>query len=361
MRQSAIWFAQQLDEGTSGHRVEEFDCIVTTDMLNVAEIRGLIAKRGVAAPRILTYYHENQFEYPSTFSPGSAAHQRDQHFAFTNFISAIASDNVWFNSQFNLDSMRGHLQREARRWPDYVPDVESAFQLAQVHPPGIDAPPIDTAEALTKRRQRGRDGEPLRLVWAARWEHDKGPDRLLAGLRGLRRRGIPFELSLLGQSYRQVPDSIGIIQDEFANDLRQIGFATTKSEYWRILADADVFVSTAIHEFFGLAAAEAIAAGLWPVLPRRLAYPELLSYGDLQRDRSLLLYASYDNTKDAIVRESEAFADLILRLDQLRRKHPDQWGLGESFRKSLLDRVVWPKRAKLMDRDLERMMADMDR
>ena len=31
-----------------------------------------------------------------------------------------------------------------------------------------------------------------------------------------------------------------------------------------------------MHEFFGISAAEAIAAGLFPILPNRLAYPELI-------------------------------------------------------------------------------------
>ncbi len=43
------------------------------------------------------------------------------------------------------------------------------------------------------------------------------------------------------------------------------------------LLDTDVFVSTATHEFFGLSAAEAIAAGAYPLLPDRLSYPEVLS------------------------------------------------------------------------------------
>ena len=34
-------------------------------------------------------------------------------------------------------------------------------------------------------------------------------------------------------------------------------------------------VSTARHEFYGLAVREAIAAGCHPLLPRRVVYPEL--------------------------------------------------------------------------------------
>ncbi|MFQ5766933.1 MAG: glycosyltransferase, partial [Acidobacteriota bacterium] len=38
----------------------------------------------------------------------------------------------------------------------------------------------------------------------------------------------------------------------------------------------DIVVSTARQENFGVAVVEAVACGAWPVLPRRLAYPELI-------------------------------------------------------------------------------------
>ncbi len=42
-----------------------------------------------------------------------------------------------------------------------------------------------------------------------------------------------------------------------------------------LLARGTLVVSTARHEFFGLAVIEAVRAGCRPVLPNRLVYPEL--------------------------------------------------------------------------------------
>ena len=55
-----------------------------------------------------------------------------------------------------------------------------------------------------------------------------------------------------------------------------------------MLKSMDVVISTAEHEFFGIAVCEAIWAGAVPVLPRRLSYPELVTTDSL-----------YDSTEHA--------------------------------------------------------------
>ena len=52
---------------------------------------------------------------------------------------------------------------------------------------------------------------------------------------------------------------------------------TVRREYLDVLVNADVAVSTAIHEFFGIGIVEAAAAGAFPLLPLRLAYPEIFT------------------------------------------------------------------------------------
>jgi glycosyltransferase involved in cell wall biosynthesis len=58
--------------------------------------------------------------------------------------------------------------------------------------------------------------------------------------------------------------------------VRHWGYAVDRAEYAHWLWQCDVVVSTARHEFFGLAVAEALACGCLPVLPEALAYPELI-------------------------------------------------------------------------------------
>ena len=79
---SAAQIAEMLDDGSA------WDAVFCTDMMNLAEFRGLapVAVRGTPT---IAYFHENQLTYPSRTHD-----DRDLHFAFTNMISAVAADAV---------------------------------------------------------------------------------------------------------------------------------------------------------------------------------------------------------------------------------------------------------------------------
>jgi glycosyltransferase involved in cell wall biosynthesis len=78
-----------------------------------------------------------------------------------------------------------------------------------------------------------------------------------------------------------VPHEFAAARAELASHIDHWGPVASRAEYLDCLSRADVFVSTALHEFFGLAVMESIALGLFPLLPKRLSYPELLG---LDRD-----------------------------------------------------------------------------
>ena len=270
MRHAAVHFAEEIIRRQN--KGENWDVILCTDMLNVAELRGLLPVAVRAIPIVL-YFHENQFAYPDRKNL-----ERDLHFSFSNFVSALAADRIWFNSNFNLESMFEGIGMQAKSWPDYVP-VKSIRTLAaksEIQPPGIETSFIDLDSFSRIRTRQQLDGQPIHLVWAARWEHDKNAEDLLKALIQLAILEVDFRISVIGQSYSKTPDTFAKIHAQFQNQIVCWGFQESRESYWKVLAQGDVFVSTAIHEFFGIAAAEAIAAGLFPILPNRLAYPELI-------------------------------------------------------------------------------------
>ncbi len=258
MRHAAVTFADGLKETA---REQHWDVLLCSDMLNLAELRGL-APPAVARLPCVAYFHENQFTYPFRH-----ASERDYHYGFINMTTALAADGVWFNSAFHRDAFLAALRDVLRQMPDHAPlsAVERIAAKASVEPPGIHAP--------AGRRDPPEPG-PMRILWAARWEHDKNPDTFFDALRRLRDSGAAFRVSVVGEQFRDRPPVFDAAREEFAERIDRWGYQS-RGDYEAALREADVFVSTAEHEFFGLAAAEAIAAGAFPLLPRRLAYPEL--------------------------------------------------------------------------------------
>ena len=356
MRHAAVEFTEQIKQLAAAG--ESFDAIVATDMMNAAELKGLLATVCPEYCRLplVVYFHENQFAYPSQFGPDSPQHQRDQHFGFTNFLSALAADHVWFNSIYNQQSMLHHLENSNERWPDYPPktQLQQLLKKFSIEPPGIEQPPIDLADFSKQRSQRRKSGRPLRIVWAARWEHDKNPQLFLDSLRQLKHKTDQFEISVIGQRFRKTPAAFDDLKSEFENHIRHWGFVPDRKDYWSVLAESDVFVSTASHEFFGIAAAEAISVGLHPLFPNALAYPEMIqrllaSANSLETPLSEadFLYDVGDNSSDELANRLMALAS---RADEVPH------AVSLDTRATFLNQLVWTTRAKAMDQRLEELI-----
>lgn len=62
-----------------------------------------------------------------------------------------------------------------------------------------------------------------------------------------------FQISILGESFSEQLEVFNQISHRFKSELIHCGFVENVTDYYRVLQNADVVVSTAIHEFFGVA------------------------------------------------------------------------------------------------------------
>lgn len=329
MRHSAVTFADII--ASEHDRGARWDAVFCSDMVNLAELLGLTRAKLGKLPSVV-YFHENQITYPVRHES-----ERDYHFGFTNITTALAADAVWFNSDYHRRNMLAALPGFLSRMPDHRPDdaLPRIEAKAQVQWPGIEPLTVDRAPSPA----------PLHILWAARWEHDKQPELLFDALRRLRAARVAFQLSLIGEQFREAPPIFAWAHDEFRDVIQRWGYQESRQAYADALADADVFVSTAAHEFFGISTAEAISAGLYPLLPRRLAYPELLAAVAGESAASFL----YDGSASGL---AEALADLANRstAGELWRDRPELAGKAAAL-------FGWTARARALDDQIERAAA----
>ncbi|MFT6286328.1 MAG: glycosyltransferase involved in cell wall biosynthesis [Alcanivorax sp.] len=280
---------------------KDYDLLIATSMVDLATLRGLIPS--LAALPTVYYFHENQFAYPVQEGGHSLLEAQ-----MVSLYGAMAADSVVFNSRYNQESFFDGLGALLSRLPDYVPTEALSALLAKstILPVPIkpDRPQTEYSAGYSAPSEPER--RPLRLLWIGRFEYDKGAEGLLYTLRALRDRGTRFELALIGQQFRHSPLDFDTIEDEFSSELVQFGFVEGYENYQQWLSAADIVLSTAIHEFQGLAILEAVALGCVPVVPDRLAYAEL--YPDLFR---------YHSCPQEPAREIQAAVSLIEELAAL--------------------------------------------
>ena len=326
MRHSAITFASQAVELME--KRQNWDVLFCSDMLNLAEFAALAPAEITCVPKVI-YFHENQLTYPVR-----AEDERDYQFAMTNLTSALAADAVWFNSQFHLDSFIDALARFLKSMPDYQPleAIEKIRAKSSVYPPGIADIPA----------RRPREPGPLRILWAARWEHDKNPEDFFEALEILKAKNVPFRISVIGQTFRDRPAIFETAQIAFRDHIELWGYQQSRADYERALLSADVIVSTANHEFFGIGILEAVAAGAYPLVPNRLSYPEILGLGR-NEDAGQFFY-------DGTARD---LADKLSRLEARVEKDalwPETIGPA-----TLTGHLRWPNIARRYDKALEQI------
>lgn len=272
MRGAAINFATQLrseyDTAATGEPL--YDVVYASTFVNLAELYGMAGPALAGVPSVV-YFHENQLVYPNRHTA-----EWDYQFPLTNITSALAATACAFNSAYTLRSFAEEIPGFLKAFPDHHPEgvAEAIVAKSLVIAPPFDPAPFDAALGAGGVARAPRAARP-RIVWPHRWEHDKDPETFFAAVTELAQEGLEFEVAVAGQSFRETADSMQLAAAALGDRLVHVGEPATREEYAALLAGSDIAVSTAINEFFGLAMIEACYAGCTPVVPDRLAYPDV--------------------------------------------------------------------------------------
>ncbi|MBA4502372.1 tRNA-queuosine alpha-mannosyltransferase domain-containing protein [Marinobacterium marinum] len=239
------------------------DLIIATSMVDLTGLRGLVPQ--LATIPTLVYFHENQFAYPESGHEFNSVEPR-----ILNLYNALAADHILFNSEFNRQTLLTGAEVLLRKLPDQVPDG-----LTRTIADHSEVLPVPLPEHVF------RPATPLpgsiNIVWNHRWEYDKGPDLLLAAIQSMQARSIDFRLHIVGQQFRHTPPVFDQIHRQLqqGGNLGTWGHVASIDAYRRLLQEADIVLSTALHDYQGIAVLEGVAAGCTPVVPDRLAYRDL--------------------------------------------------------------------------------------
>lgn len=249
-----------------------FDLVIATSMTDCAGLKAFCPD--LQNIPWLLYFHENQFSYPK-----NSQQQGIIEMQMVTLYSALSADLCVFNSQFNRTSFFQGARALLKKLPDYVsPDwLDKTEETSRVLAVPLSNDIFKMVDKSIENHAKcdKRLVKKLKLVWSARWEYDKGPDRLLAILEEIEARHIEYEIAVLGEQFRSVPKEFEQIKQGFSHRISQFGFAESRQDYLDILASSDMVLSTALHEFQGLSVLESVALGCTPILPNRQVYPEL--------------------------------------------------------------------------------------
>uniref|UniRef100_A0A8C3X2K5 tRNA-queuosine alpha-mannosyltransferase n=1 Tax=Catagonus wagneri TaxID=51154 RepID=A0A8C3X2K5_9CETA len=238
-RTSALYFLQTIPTS------ERYRILFASSVLNLTELVALRPDLGKL--KKILYFHENQLVYPV-----KKCQERDFQYGYNQILSCLVADVVVFNSVFNMESFLTSIGKFMKLIPDHRPkDLESIIR-----------PKCQVIYF------------PIRFPDVRR-EHDKDPESFFKVLMHLKDLGLNFHVSVLGETFADVPDIFSESRKALGSSVLHWGYLPSKDDYFQVLCMADVVISTAKHEFFGVAMLEAVYCGCYPLCPKDLVYPEI--------------------------------------------------------------------------------------
>eukprot|EP00041_Stephanoeca_diplocostata_P024004 m.600670 g.600670 ORF g.600670 m.600670 type:complete len:556 (+) comp22434_c0_seq12:318-1985(+) len=260
-------------------KCKDCDVVVVDSMLDAALIAAEL-RRSERPPKIVVYMHETQLTTPFVQNDRDVQRGTHWHYAAANWRSVMASDAVFFNSSSHLQQFKDELPkmikqqapRDSVDW--HLQNAEACIsERCAVLPLGLNFLDLDNPDVSDTVHN-----DAPTLLWNARLEEDKNPDAFVKLLRTLKKADEVFRFVVLGQDPTKDQVWYQLFRsEEFVDELLFCGYCEDRKEYATWLARADVFVSTARHETFGMALLEACYCGVVPLVPRRLSYPEILN------------------------------------------------------------------------------------
>jgi len=249
------------------HENEIPDLILTTDMINLPVFTAFADMTGIP---IVTFFHENQLTYPWSTQDRDKAKQRDHHYGFINYTTALKSDLIMYNSKFHKDSFITALHKFLKQFPDHneLSNIDIIKQKSVVSYLGLSLQKFDDYKTKSNNKI------PI-ILWNHRWEYDKNPASFFQILHQIKNHGIRFQLVILGEEFDTEMDVFTQARNYFSNEILHMGYCDSFEEYAKWLWKSDYLPITSRQDFFGASVMEAVYCDTIPILPNRLTYPEL--------------------------------------------------------------------------------------
>ena len=268
MRGGSLTLAEAVARVVAEHGQPE--ALVVSSHVHLPALLGALRRVVDPSVPVAFYLHESQLLFPV-----GPSQQPSEEFATVQWLGMAAADEVWCNSAFHRDVLLAALDPFLRGSPDESHHHRLASVAARTHvlPVGIEGARL--RRVPSPQPSAGEGDLPPLVLWNHRWDHDKNPEQFIGVLRALAQHGVPFRVAVVGENRRVDPRELVEAQRDLGDRIDTWGWVDREA-YEMLLRRSDVVVSTARHEFFGVAVVEAMAAGAVPLLPRRLSYPELV-------------------------------------------------------------------------------------